>query len=153
MMKSSGSQHNGAGMSVYVLNVSDTGTDGLIPGQQAPYHERKSRLQAGQLECRCHVSDTAMAPWEDSAMIVISPACLDDRLSLRADAFADVIMAIGTNRYGEACLDLFGESLDAEHWALFHYRAVRSVSCLATASRMHAAAALDNIGKFVLTHP
>ena len=75
-------------------------------------------------------------------MIVISPACPDDRLSLRADAFADVIMAIGTGRYGEACLDLFGEALDAEHWALFHYRADHSVNCLATASRMHAAAAL-----------
>jgi DNA-binding CsgD family transcriptional regulator len=83
-------------------------------------------------------------------MIVISPACPDDRLSLRADAFADVIMAIGTNRYGEACLDLFGEALDAEHWALFLSRADHSVNCLATASRMHAAAALDNIDKFVL---
>jgi DNA-binding CsgD family transcriptional regulator len=83
-------------------------------------------------------------------MIVISPACPDDRITIRANIMGDVIRSIGTDRYAGACLDLFGQSLDAEHWALFHYRADNSVSCVATASRVHAAAALENIDRFVL---
>jgi len=83
-------------------------------------------------------------------MLVISPACADDRITIRANIMGDVIGSIGTNRYASACLDLFGQSLDAEHWALFHYHADRSVSCIATASRVHAAAALKNIDRFVM---
>jgi DNA-binding CsgD family transcriptional regulator len=83
-------------------------------------------------------------------MIVISPACPDDRITIRANIMGNVIRSIGTDRYGSACLDLFGQSLDAEHWALFHYRADNSVSCVATASSVHAAAALENIDRFVL---
>ena len=83
-------------------------------------------------------------------MIVISPARADDRISLRSDSLGDVIKAIGTNGYGRACLELFEESLDADHWALFHYRPNNSVDCVATASRVHMAAALENIDRFVV---
>jgi DNA-binding CsgD family transcriptional regulator len=88
--------------------------------------------------------------WEDGTMIVISPARADDRISLRSDSLGDVIKAIGTNGYGRACLELFEESLDADHWALFHYRPNNSVDCVATASRVYMAAALENIDRFVV---
>lgn len=82
-------------------------------------------------------------------MIVIAPARADDRITLRSDSLGEVIKAIGTNGYGRACLELFEESLDADHWALFHYRSNNSVDCVATASRMYMAAALENIDRFV----
>lgn len=82
-------------------------------------------------------------------MIVIAPARADDRITLRGDSLGEVIKAIGTNSYGRACLELFEESLDADHWALFHYRSNNSVDCVATASRVYMAAALENIDRFV----
>ena len=82
-------------------------------------------------------------------MIVMSPARADDQITLRSDSLAEVIRTIGTNGYGRACLGLFEQSLDADHWALFHYRASNSVGCVATASRMYAAAAQENINRFV----
>jgi DNA-binding CsgD family transcriptional regulator len=88
--------------------------------------------------------------WEDGAMIVISPAHADDSITLRSDSLGEVIKAIGTSSYGRACLELFEESLDADHWALFHYRSNNSVDCVATASRVYMAAAQENIDRFVV---
>jgi DNA-binding CsgD family transcriptional regulator len=82
-------------------------------------------------------------------MIVISSARAEDRITLRSDSLGEVIKAIGTNGYGRACLEFFQQSLDAEHWALFHYRPNNSVGCVATASRMYVAAAQENIDRFV----
>jgi DNA-binding CsgD family transcriptional regulator len=87
--------------------------------------------------------------WEDGPMIVIAPARADDRITLRSDSLGEVINAIGTNGYGRACLELFEQTLDADHWALFHYRPNNSVDCVATASRVYMAAALENIDRFV----
>lgn len=83
-------------------------------------------------------------------MIVISPASSDDRILLRTDSLGDVIKAIGTDSYARTCLALFEQSLDADHWALFHYRANNSVDCIATASRIYPAAAQENINRFVV---
>ncbi len=83
-------------------------------------------------------------------MIVISVGNSGARVSLRADSLAEVIESIGTNHYGPACLDLFEETLDAQHWALFRYRANNSVSCIATASRVYMDAAQQNIDRFVV---
>jgi DNA-binding CsgD family transcriptional regulator len=91
----------------------------------------------------------AVRGWEDGAMIVITPASSDDRITLQTDSFGQVIKAIGTHGYDWACLKLFEQSLDAEHWALFHYRENDSVSCIATASRVYMAAAQENIDRFV----
>jgi DNA-binding CsgD family transcriptional regulator len=91
-----------------------------------------------------------MRRWEDGAMIVISVGNSDARISLRADSFAEVIKSIGTHDYRTACLDLFEEALDAQHWALFRYRANNSVSCIATASRVYMDAAQENIDRFVV---
>jgi DNA-binding CsgD family transcriptional regulator len=93
-----------------------------------------------------------MRRWEDGAMIVISPATADDRITLRADSIGQVIEAVGTCAYGRACLELFEHSLDAEHWALFRYRADSAVSCIATASRVYRAAAQENIDGFVVRY-
>lgn len=82
-------------------------------------------------------------------MIVISPAGSDGPITLRTESFGQVIKAIGTRDYAGACLNLFEQSLDAEHWALFHYRTNNSVSCIATASRVYATAAQENIDRFV----
>lgn len=82
--------------------------------------------------------------------MVISPANSDDRITLRTDSFGEVIKAIGTHGYGSACLELFEQSFDAEHWAVFHYRANNSVNCVATASRVYRSAAQENIDKFVV---
>jgi hypothetical protein len=70
-------------------------------------------------------------------MIFVSPARSDDRITLPTESFGEVIKAIGTDRYGQACLELFEDSLDADHWALFHYHANNSVNCIATASRVY----------------
>ena len=83
-------------------------------------------------------------------MIVISPARSDERITLRTDTFGDVINAIGTKSYSKACFELFEQSLGAEHWALFQYRANKSMACIATASRLYVAAAKENIDKFVV---
>ena len=82
-------------------------------------------------------------------MIVMSPPRADDRITFRSDSLGDVITAIGTDGYSKACLTLFERALDAEHWALFHYRP-NSVDCMATASRVHMAAALENVDRFVV---
>jgi DNA-binding CsgD family transcriptional regulator len=91
-----------------------------------------------------------MRRWEDGAMFVISPARSDDRITLPTKSLGDVINSIGTNGYGRACLELFKQSLDADHWALFHYHANNSVNCIATASRIYMAAAQENINRFVV---
>ena len=83
-------------------------------------------------------------------MIVISPAQSDERILLRTDSLGTVLKSIGTQDYGRACLELFEQALEAQHWALFRYRANNSVSCIATASRVHMAAALENIDRFVV---
>lgn len=82
-------------------------------------------------------------------MIVISPARADERIALDVEAFGGVIRAAGSDRYAFACFELFEQSLDAEHWALFQYRSTASMRCLATASRNNMAAAKQNIDKFV----
>jgi DNA-binding CsgD family transcriptional regulator len=86
---------------------------------------------------------------EDVAMIVIAPARSDERITLRTDMFGEVLNAVGTESYSRACFELFEQVLDAEHWALFQYRANRSMSCVATASRAYATAAKENCSKFV----
>jgi DNA-binding CsgD family transcriptional regulator len=85
-------------------------------------------------------------------MMVMSPANADDRITIRTDSIAQIVEAIGTQAYGTACLELFEQSLDAEHWALFRYQANNSVRCIATASRVYGAAAQDNIERFVARH-
>ena len=83
-------------------------------------------------------------------MIVMSPARSDDRIAIPTKSLGDVINSIGTSGYGRACLELFEQSLDADHWALFHYNANNSVNCIATASRIYMAAAQENINRFVV---
>jgi len=82
-------------------------------------------------------------------MILVSPAHADQQITLPADILAGLIDAIGTDDYANVCLQLFAESLDVEHWALFRYRSDKPVSCVATASHVHAAAASDNIDRFI----
>ena len=55
-------------------------------------------------------------------MIVISPAHSDEQVTLRTDTFSELIKSIGTQSYSKAGFDLFEQSLEAEHWALFQYR-------------------------------
>lgn len=82
-------------------------------------------------------------------MILVSPAHADQRVTLPANILGSLIDAIGTDDYANACLHLFAESLDVEHWALFRYRSDKSVHCVATASQVHVAAASDNIDRFI----
>ena len=82
-------------------------------------------------------------------MMVISPARSDEQVTLRTDTFSELIKSIGTQSYSKACFDMFEQSLEAEHWALFQYRPAKPMSCIATASRAYVAAAKQNIDKFV----
>lgn len=82
-------------------------------------------------------------------MIVVAQGPFDDRITLRSGVLSGVIEAIGADCYANACLRLFEQALDAEHWALFRYQTDNSVSCLATASRLHKLAARENVGRFV----
>jgi DNA-binding CsgD family transcriptional regulator len=123
----------------------------LISGHLPPYHDKKRVVSADRRPGS--VPRQAVKPtrrWEDGAMIVISPASSDDRITFRTESLGEVIEAIGTDGYGRACLSLFEQSLEAEHWALFHYRANNSVDCIATASRFYVAAAQENIDRFVV---
>jgi DNA-binding CsgD family transcriptional regulator len=86
--------------------------------------------------------------WED-AMLVMTPAPLDDRMTLKVHDMDAVVQAIGTDAYARAGFDIFERSLGADHWALFHYLPDDSLICIATQSRMHKAAAAANISKFV----
>jgi DNA-binding CsgD family transcriptional regulator len=83
-------------------------------------------------------------------MIVMSPPRSDERITLPTNRLGELLNAIGTSGYGRAGLELFEESLEADHWALFHYHADNSVHCVATASRVHATAAQENINRFVV---
>ena len=82
-------------------------------------------------------------------MIVISPAGAEDRVTLGADYLGRLIEEIGTERFGEACFNTIERTLDAQHWALFHYQSDATVRCIATASRIHDAAARKNVDRFV----
>ena len=82
-------------------------------------------------------------------MIVISPACTNGRVSLHSSHITEVVRAVGTERFGKACFDVFEQPLDVDHWALFRYNRDNSVKCVATASRAYNLAARDNINRFV----
>ena len=82
-------------------------------------------------------------------MIVISPACTNERVTLQSERVSDVVRAIGTERYSKACFDIFEQPLEVDHWALFRYNRDKSVSCVATASRFYTLAAKENINRFV----
>lgn len=82
-------------------------------------------------------------------MQVFSPVYANDRVLLPADNVCDVFKAVGTDGYGKACFQMLEQSLNVDHWALFHYRAFDAVRCIATASRVYNSAAEENINTFV----
>ncbi len=82
-------------------------------------------------------------------MLVISPARSSEHITIPAEGFGRIIGAIGTAGYDGACFDLLERLLGVDHWALFQYPGNTSISCIATASRVKAAAARANIDKFV----
>lgn len=84
-------------------------------------------------------------------MLVMSPVRSDERITFHADHLGEMIGAFGTTGYGQACLRVFEQMLDVEHWALFRYRGHESMNCIATASRVHAIAAKENVDRFVET--
>jgi DNA-binding CsgD family transcriptional regulator len=83
-------------------------------------------------------------------MMIVSPARSDERLSLRAHEFCEVVKSVGTETYGKACLALLEKSLNAEHWALFRFRSGSPLKCVATGSVKHEAAAQKNCDRFVV---
>jgi DNA-binding CsgD family transcriptional regulator len=74
---------------------------------------------------------------------------LKQRPALDAGMIGEAISAIGTPKYASACFDVFEQSLDADHWAMYVHRADNSVTCTASASRIHAAAAEESVRRFV----
>jgi DNA-binding CsgD family transcriptional regulator len=82
-------------------------------------------------------------------MLVMPATELERCAPLDAGSLSVAINAIGTSRYGEACFQIFEQSLDADHWAVFVHRANHSVHCIASASRVHAAAAKESVRRFV----
>lgn len=82
-------------------------------------------------------------------MLVISPAHVNERITLPADGLGKLIGAAGTEGYGEACFKLLEQVLGVDHWALFQYPGGTSISCLAAASATKVAEAQVNIDKFV----
>ena len=82
-------------------------------------------------------------------MQVISPVRIDERGMLQSARASDVVGAIGTDRYSQACLALFEQPLEVDHWALYRHTVDNSVSCVATASRSYPQAARENVHRFV----
>lgn len=71
------------------------------------------------------------------------------RRTLPMSKVSDLIAAIGTGSYAGTCLDVLDEHFDIDHWALFRYRAASTVHCVASASRVHVAAAQANVQQFI----
>ena len=82
-------------------------------------------------------------------MFVMSPVRSDERISFHAEKLDEMISALGTPAFGQACLRVFEKMLDVEHWALFRYVTPDLITCVATASRVHANAAKENVERFV----
>jgi DNA-binding CsgD family transcriptional regulator len=82
-------------------------------------------------------------------MMVVCPARAEARMVLRTDTFANAVAALGTTDYGRACFRVFEQAFDVDHWAIFRYRSIDSVKCIATASRAHEAAAEKNVDFFL----
>ena len=83
-------------------------------------------------------------------MMVISPVRMDERLSVGTRSLCGVVNSVGSDAYGDICFGFLKEALNAEHWALFRYRANQPVKCIATGSGRHKAAAKQNIDRFVV---
>jgi DNA-binding CsgD family transcriptional regulator len=81
-------------------------------------------------------------------MIVMSASDGEPCLTLDADRIGGVVRAMGNDAYGEACFSVFENALDADHWALFVHRGSGSVTCIASASREHVAAAAHAVRSF-----
>jgi DNA-binding CsgD family transcriptional regulator len=82
-------------------------------------------------------------------MIVVSPACSDERLNLGTREACEVVNSIGTQSYGDVCYALLERALNAEHWALFRFRSGSPLKCVATASKRDKLAAKQNCDRFV----
>jgi DNA-binding CsgD family transcriptional regulator len=84
-----------------------------------------------------------------AALVRISPATSDLRHALPTGTVDELVDAIGMERYDTTCLRILDRYFDADHWALFHYRGAGPVSCVASASKAHAAAAQSNVRQFI----
>jgi DNA-binding CsgD family transcriptional regulator len=71
------------------------------------------------------------------------------RRTLPIKSVAELIASIGTERYATTCLDVLDDYFDIDHWALFRYRSDSTVQCVASASRIYAAAAQANVQQFI----
>jgi DNA-binding CsgD family transcriptional regulator len=82
-------------------------------------------------------------------MMIFNPARCEERMVFHTDALANAIGALGTASFGRACFDVFEQSFDIDHWAVFRYHTLASVKCIATASRDFKAAAGKNVDLFL----
>jgi len=83
-------------------------------------------------------------------MLVVYPVRSEERISLNAPDFRDVVKSVGTDTYARACLSFLENSVNADQWALFRFRSGIPLKCVATASMHHRAAALQNIDRYVI---
>src|SRR5262249_59400336 len=84
-----------------------------------------------------------------AAVVRISPTRADMRWAVPAGIVHELIEAPATEGYHATCLQILDDSCDADHWALFQYSRAGVVRCLASASKVHAAAARSNVEQFV----
>jgi DNA-binding CsgD family transcriptional regulator len=82
-------------------------------------------------------------------VVRISTATAGFKRTLPMAKVGELIAAIGTGSYGSTCLNVLDELYGVEHWALFRYRADGIVHCVASASRIHVAAAQANVRQFI----
>jgi DNA-binding CsgD family transcriptional regulator len=82
-------------------------------------------------------------------MIRLVPTSIVHKPALPVRRVEELIAAIGTERYAATCLEVLDDSFDVDHWALFRYRPDSTVHCVASASRIHVAAAQANVQRFV----
>jgi DNA-binding CsgD family transcriptional regulator len=83
-------------------------------------------------------------------MLFMNPMELDKNVTLHASYLGNAMKAIGTERYGTACLEVFTRSLAADHWTFFHHTPGR-VTRIAAASQSSVPSGDDSIERFV-TH-
>ena len=78
-------------------------------------------------------------------MLVMPTGSVDQKVNLDAGKIGSAIEALGTEDYGAACLDLFGEMFDAAHWAAYVHCADGSVERIVSGSREHMAVVEDAV--------
>lgn len=70
-------------------------------------------------------------------MLIMAAGAVGPDVRLDASKIGNAITAIGTDQYGQACLDVFQKAFDVDHWAAYAHYEDHQVERISSASRQH----------------